>query len=76
MPLPAGSKVSTRAPSSEPVRMCAVVCDPSRTLPLAPNVTSASPSCSETSETVPTLTPDTNTLFPAAMPPASENNAW
>ena len=33
VPLPADSTVSTRSPSSEPVRMCAVVSDPSGTLP-------------------------------------------
>ena len=33
-PLPADSKVSTRSPSSEPVLICAVVSDPSSTLPL------------------------------------------
>ncbi len=76
VPLPADSSVSTRSPSSDPVRMCAVVSDPSRTLPLTVNVTSASPSCSDTSDTVPTLMPDTVTSLPAARPPASVNSAW
>ena len=44
MPLPADSRVSTRWPSSVPVRMWAVVSDPSVILPSTMNVTSASPS--------------------------------
>ena len=43
VPLPADSRVSTRSPSSVPVRMCAVVSEPSRILPSMVNVTRASP---------------------------------
>ena len=76
IPVPADSKVSTRSPSSEPVRMCAVVSVPSGTLPFIVNVTSASPLRNDTSDTVPTLIPETVTALPVARPPASENNAW
>src|ERR1700722_15861541 len=76
IPVPADSKVRTRSPSSEPVRMCAVVSVPSGTLPFIVNVTSASPLRNDTSDTVPTLIPDTVTALPVARPPASENNAW
>ena len=76
MPLPADSRVSTRSPSSVPVLMCAVVSVPSGTLPFIVNVTSASPLRNDTSDTVPTLIPDTVTALPGARPPASENNAW
>ena len=37
MPLPADSKANTRSPSSVPVRMCAVVSEPSAYLPLMVN---------------------------------------
>ena len=76
VPLPADSTVSIRSPSSVPVRMCAVVSDPSRMLPFIANVTSASPWRSDTSDTVPTFIPDTVTGLPVARPPASVNSAW
>ena len=43
VPLPADSSVSTRSPSSVPVRMCAVVSSRARTLPSMVKPTSASP---------------------------------
>lgn len=64
VPLPADSTVSIRSPSSVPVRMCAEVSEPSRTLPFIANVTRASPWRSFTSDTVPTFMPDTMTGFP------------
>ena len=56
--------------------MCALVSLPSGTLPFMVNVTRASPLCNDTSDTVPTLIPDTVTALPVARPPASENIAW
>nr|CRL74652.1 hypothetical protein CPGR_01303 [Mycolicibacter nonchromogenicus] len=76
LPLPAGSTVSTRSPSSDPVRMCAVVCPPSPYLPARVKVTSASPLSSATSVTEPTLIPDSVTSAPVLRPPASANRAW
>ena len=76
VPLPADSNVSIRSPSSVPVRMCAVVSDPSGMLPFIVNVTRASPLRNDTFDTEPTFIPDTVTGLPAARPPASENNAW
>src|ERR1700756_5423454 len=76
IPLPADSTVSTRSPNSVPVRMCALVSVPSGTLPFIVNVTSASPLRNATSDTVPTLIPDTVTALPGASPPASVNSAW
>ena len=76
VPVPSDSSVSNRCPSSVPVRMWAVVSEPSRTFPFTMNVTSALPSRNATSETVPTLTPETLTSLPGAMPPASVNSAW
>ena len=76
LPLPADSKVSTRSPSNVPVRMCALVSEPSWVLLLIVNVTKASPLRSDTPDTVPTLMPDTVTSLPGARPPASENSAW
>ena len=64
VPLPADSNVSIRSPRSEPVRMCAVLSDPSRMSPFITNVTSASPWRSFTSDTVPTFIPDTVTGLP------------
>ena len=58
--------MSTRSPSRVPVRMCALVSLPSGTLPFIVNVTRASPLCSDTSDTVPTLIPDTVTALPVA----------
>ena len=58
------------------MRMWAVVAEPSRTFPSTRNVTSALPWLSATSETVPTLTPETLTSLPGARPPASVNSAW
>jgi len=75
-PGPADSRVSTRSPSSVPVLMCAVVSAPSGTLPFIVKVTRASPLRSATSDTAPTLIPDTVTGLPEARPPASENSAW
>ncbi len=76
VPLPSDSNVSTRWPSRVPVRMWAVVSEPRRTPPLTRKVTSALPRCSATSDTVPTLTPDTFTSLPGTRPPASLNTAW
>ena len=61
--LPADSNASTRSPSSVPVRMCAVVSDPRRMLPLIVNVTRASPLRSFNADTVPTFIPDTVTVL-------------
>ena len=60
-PLPADSNASVRSPSSVPVRMCAVVSDPRRMLPLIVNVTRASPLRNFKADTVPTFIPDTVT---------------
>ena len=76
VPLPADSSASTRSPSRVPVRMCAVVSEPSAYLPLMVKPTSASPLSSLIDETEPTLMPDTVTSLPSTSPPASENNAW
>ena len=73
--MPAESKANTRSPSSVPVRMCAVVSEPSAYLLSMVNPTSASPLSSSIDETVPTLIPDTVTSLPVAKPPASENSA-
>ncbi|KMO80589.1 hypothetical protein MCHUDSM44219_02159 [Mycolicibacterium chubuense] len=73
--LPSDSRVITRSPSRDPVRMWAVVSEPSGYLPSMVNVTSASPLSSATSVTVPTLIPDSVTSLPTAIPPASANRA-
>ena len=70
-----GSTVKTRCPSSDPVRMWAVVAVPSPTLPLTVKRTKAWPLSSATSDTVPTLIPDTVTSLPATSPPACVNSA-
>ena len=75
VPWPLDSRVRIRCPSSVPMRMWAVVSEPSRTFPLTRNVTSALPSYSSTPDTVPTVTPETLTSFPDATPPASVNSA-
>ena len=76
LPLPSESRASTRSPSSVPVRMCAVVSEPSGYLPATVNPTSASPLSSPIDDTEPTLIPDTVTSLPTLRPPASANNAW
>ena len=48
VPLPADSSASTRSPSRVPVRMCAVVSEPSAYLPSMVKPTSASPLSSST----------------------------
>ena len=76
VPLPADSSASTRSPSSVPVRMCAVVSEPSAYLPSIVKPTSASPLSSSIDETEPTLMPETVTSLPTVRPPASVNSAW
>jgi hypothetical protein len=76
VPLPFDSNVNTRSPSSVPVRTCAVVSDPSDTVPSRENVTMALRPCSPTFETLPTLVPEIVTSLPTASPPASSKSAW
>ena len=72
---PFGSSVSIRSPSNVLVLMCAVVCEPRRTLPSREKLTTARPPCNRTSETVPTFTPEILTGLPVVSPPASANTA-
>ena len=65
VPLPADSRVSTRWPSSDPVRMCAVVSEPSWTVAVDGERRPARRRrCSDMVDTVPTLIPDTVTSLP------------
>ena len=75
VPLPSDSSASTRSPSRVPVRMCAVVSEPSAYLPSIVKPTSASPLTSSIELTEPTLIPETVTSLPAVRPPASVNSA-
>ena len=75
VPLPSDSSASTRSPSRVPVRMWAVVSEPSAYLPLIVKPTSASPLSSPTDETEPTLIPATVTSLPTTRPPPSVNRA-
>ena len=75
VPLPSESSANTRSPSSVPVRMWAVVSEPSAYLPSIVKPTRASPLSSLIDDTEPTLIPDTVTSLPTSRPPASENNA-
>ena len=72
---PAESSASTRSPSNVPVRMCAVVSEPSAYRPSIVKPTTASPLSRPTDDTEPTLIPDTVTSLPTVRPPASVNSA-
>jgi hypothetical protein len=76
VPSPLDSNVNTRSPRRVPVRTCAVVSEPSETVPSIVNITTALRPCSDTFETLPTLMPEMITSLPAARPPASSNSAW